>query len=107
MDYSGIVADVAADRVERHHIFRIIVFDGGEIAEFPLYSLFRCKKICHLNVDTPVGLAGDEIYFARTEKSDRDFESLAAKMIPDNVFHNFLDTAAHVIAAEMVTYPMI
>lgn len=36
---AGVGGEVAADRIHRDDVFRIVVFDHGEIAKLTVYSL--------------------------------------------------------------------
>ena len=61
------VADTSTQRerqvVERHDDFLEIVGDGFECRILPLHRRLVGKQVGALQIDDPVGFAGDEIHF--------------------------------------------
>lgn len=104
---SGIFAESSADRIHRDNIFRIIVFYCGKITEFPPDSILGGEQICYLNINPLFCFCGYEVYLSNAENADCYLETLTAKMIPHNIFHDFLYTFADIISAKIIANTMV
>lgn len=64
---AGVFTEFSAYWIHGYHIFGIVVFYCGEIAEFSLYCVFRCKKINYLDIYSFGTFCGDKVYLSYTE----------------------------------------
>lgn len=100
-------AESSADRVQGYYILRMIVLDGGKIAELTFDYLLGYKKIGNLDIHALLSLGCYEINFAGTKDADRDVETLAPQVVPDNIFHYFLDASTEIGTAEEIADAMV
>ena len=74
MGYSVVVCS-SMNRVHRYYIFRIIIRNFQEVAEFSLHSLIIGYKICYLKIHGFAILFGHKIYLAVWQQANRKLVS--------------------------------
>lgn len=104
---AGVIAESSAERIHRHHIFRVIILYRGKVAELALYSFIRGKQISYLNVHALLSFGCDKVYLADAKQTDGHIKALTTKVIPDHIFHHLFDAASQIGSAKIIADSMV